>query len=60
MYKKINMCVIAFFIVLSVKFNVGFALYIPVLLYYLIRDIKNIYYFTTLGLISLVAFTRFT
>ena len=60
MYKKINMCIIAFFIVLSIKFNVGFSLYIPILLYYLIRDIKNIYYFTTLGLISLVVFTKFT
>ena len=59
MYKKINMLIIAFFLILSLNFDIGFSLYIPILLYYLIRDIKNIYYFLPTSTISLVIFTQF-
>jgi len=44
MLKKINMIIITFFLVLTVKGDFLFALYLPVLLFYLFKDKKNIYY----------------
>ncbi len=54
MYKKINVFLIGFFSILTIYTNIGYMLYIPLLFYYLIRDIKNIYLFTISGTISLL------
>lgn len=58
MYKKFNMLIIGFLLVLSIKFDIGFSIYIPILLYYLIRDIKNIYFFLSAGMAGLLVFTK--
>lgn len=49
MYKKINIFIVGFFSILTIYTNIGFMLYIPLLFYYLIRNIKNIYIFTISG-----------
>lgn len=54
MYKKINVFIIGFFSILTIYSNIGFMLYIPLLLYYLIRNIKNIYVFTLSGVLGLI------
>lgn len=46
MYKKINIFIVGFFSILTIYTNIGFMLYIPLLFYYLIRNIKNVYMFT--------------
>lgn len=43
MSKKINIFIVGFFSVLTVFTKIGFLLYIPLLFYYLIRNVKNIY-----------------
>lgn len=55
MHKKINIFIVGFFSILTIYSNIGFMLYIPLLFYYLIRNIKNIYIITissALGLIT--------
>ena len=54
MYKKINIFLIGCFSLLTIYTNIGFMLYIPLLFYYLIKNIKNLYLFTISGVISLL------
>lgn len=55
MSKKINVFIIGFFSILTIFTKIGFLFYIPILFYYLIRNIKNIYIIgpaSILGIIS--------
>lgn len=54
MYKKINVFLIGCFSILTIYTKIGYMLYIPLLFYYLIRNIKNIYIFTISGITSLI------
>ena len=54
MYKKINIFLIGCFSLLTIYTNIGFMLYIPILFYYLIKNIKNLYLFTISGVTSLL------
>ncbi len=58
MLKKINMLIITFFLVLTVKGDFLFTLYLPVLLFYLFKDKKNMIYIYPVSLISLILFAR--
>ncbi len=60
MFKKINLVIVAFFSVLTVMLDIGFVLYIPLLLFYLLRDVKNIYYMIIPGILALYLFTGLT
>ena len=42
--KKINLIIISFGLGLTVNFGIGYSLIIPVLIYYLKKDIKNLFY----------------
>lgn len=44
MLKKINIIIIFSSIILSIKLNLGLSLFLPVILFYVLKDIKNIYY----------------
>ena len=44
MLKKLNVCIVFLVLILSLKLNVGYSIYLPVLIFYLFKDIKNIYY----------------
>lgn len=44
MLKKINVVLVFSVLVLSLKLNIGFSLFLPILLFYLLKDFKNIYY----------------
>ena len=58
MFRKINLVIISFVSVLTILLDVGFSLYIPVIFFYLLKDIKNIYYIIPTSFISLILFTR--
>lgn len=58
MLKKLLMTVIFFFLVLSIKSGYLFFLYLPVLIFYLFKDYKNIYYIYPVSLFSLLIFDR--
>ena len=44
MLKKINIILVCLFSCLTINYNIGFCLLIPILLFYIVKDIKNIYY----------------
>lgn len=44
MFKKINIILICAFSALTINYEIGFSLLIPIILFYLVKDIKNIYY----------------
>ena len=44
MLKKINIILICAFSALTIKYNIGFALLSPIILFYLMKEFKNIYY----------------
>lgn len=54
MHKKINIFIVGFFSILTIYSNIGFMLYIPLLFYYLIRNIKNIYIITISSVLGLI------
>ena len=58
MFKKINLIIISFFSVLSILLDVGFCLYIPIIFFYLLKDIKYIYYIIPTSFISILLLTR--
>lgn len=60
MLKKLNIVLVTFFSVLTVSFNVGFSLLIPIIFFFLIREIKNIYYIVPSGGLSLFLLTGTT
>ena len=60
MFKKINLVIISFFSVLTILLDVGFCLFIPIIFFYLLKDIKNIYYIIPSCIISILLFTKVT
>ena len=54
MYKKINIFIIGCFSLLTIYTNIGFMLYIPIVFYFLIKNIKNLYLFVGSGITSLL------
>lgn len=54
MYKKINIFIIGCLSLLTIYTDIGFMLYIPLLFYYLVKNIKNLYLFTISGIVSLL------
>ena len=58
MLKKINIILISLVLCFSLKLNMGFALIIPVLMFYLLKDSKNMYYTYIPVLITSVLFMR--
>lgn len=54
MSKKINIFIIGFFSILTIYTKIGFALYIPILFYYLIRNVKNIYIYAPSGILGII------
>lgn len=58
MLKKINIIIIMFLIPLSLKINFGFLFILPITLFYLIKDNKNIIYISIPSIISILLFTK--
>lgn len=44
MFKKINIIIVFLSLILSLNLNIGYSVFLPVLIFYLFKDIKNIYY----------------
>lgn len=58
MLKKINLIIISFFSVLTILLDIGLCLYIPIVFFYLLKDIKNIYYIIPSSIISILLFSK--
>lgn len=58
MLKKINMIIIAFFLILTLKGDFLFTLYLPVLLFYIFKDKKNMLYIYPASILSVAIFAR--
>lgn len=56
MLKKINIIIIFSSLILSIKLNMGFTLFMPILIFYLLKDIKNIYFTYIPTIISTLLF----
>lgn len=44
MFKKVNIIIISIFSVLTIKYNVGYSLFIPIIVFYSLKDIRNVIY----------------
>lgn len=58
MFKKINLVLVCFFSVLSVNYNLAYSLALPVFIFYLLKDSKNIYYMLPVSLLGIILFSR--
>lgn len=56
MFKKINLILISFCSILVINYNIGYSLFIPIALFYLLKDIKDIYYIIIFSLLSILLF----
>lgn len=58
MLKKVNIILLFFVLPLSLNLKLGYVMILPLLLFYLLKDFKNIYYTYIPSLISTVLFVR--
>mgnify|MGYP003302442908 CR=1 FL=1 len=60
MLKKLNIILVCSFSALTINYNIGFSLLIPVILFYLLKDLKNIYYtyIPSLFIVTLFSFNN--
>ncbi len=58
MFKKINLILVCFFSVLSINYHMAYSLVIPIFIFYLLKDNKNIYYMLPVSLLSIILFSR--
>lgn len=58
MLKKVNIILVFSILPLSLNLKLGFVLFLPLLLFYLLKDFKNIYYTYIPSLISSIIFMR--
>lgn len=58
MLKKINIIIVMFFLPLSIKINLGYMLFLPITLFYLVKDNKNVFYTAIPSIISMLIFSR--
>ncbi len=57
MLKKINIILVCAFSALTIKYNIGFALLSPIILFYLMKEFKNIYYTYIPSIIMTILFS---
>ncbi len=58
MLKKINMIIVCFFLTLTIKEGFLFSLYLPVVLFYLFKDFKNLIYIYPTSFVSILLFKK--
>lgn len=58
MFKKINLILVCFFSVLSVNYNFAYSLALPIFIFYLLKDSKNIYYILPTALLAIILFSK--
>lgn len=58
MLKKINIIIVSFFLILTLKGNFMFSLYLPVAFFYLLKNKNNIYYVFISSSVSIIFFLR--
>ena len=58
MLKKMNMIIVAFFLILTIHGGYLFSLYLPVMLFYLFKDKRNMYYIYPVSLLSILLFSK--
>lgn len=58
MLKKLNILIVSFFLVLSVKSDLLFAIVLPVFIFYIFHSYKNMYYIYIPSIISILLFAK--
>lgn len=58
MLKKINLIIVSFFGILTINLNLGYAIFLPLIIFYLLKDRNNIYYIYIPSIISCFVFAR--
>lgn len=58
MLKKINIILISIALSFSLRLNIGFSLILPLVMFYMLKDAKNIYYIYIPMLITTIVFMR--
>lgn len=58
MFKKINLALVCFFSILAINYKLGYALTLPIFIFYLLKDNKNIYYILPTSLLSIILFSK--
>ena len=53
-----NMIIVAFFLILTINGGYLFSLYLPVMLFYLFKDKRNMYYIYPISLLSILLFSK--
>lgn len=53
-----NMIIVAFFLILTIHGGYLFSLYLPVMLFYLFKDKRNMYYIYPVSLLSILLFSK--
>lgn len=56
MFRKFNVIIISFLACATIKYNIGLVLFLPVLMFYLIKDSKNLYFIVPSGFLALFLF----
>ena len=56
MFKKLNLVLVSFSLVLTINYNIGYTIFIPVVLFYLLKDIKNILYIFITSILTIFIF----
>lgn len=58
MFKKINLALVCFFSILTINYNLGYALTLPIFIFYLLKDNKNIYYLLPTSFLAIILFSK--
>lgn len=59
MFKKINLALVCFFSILTINYNLGYALTLPIFIFYLLKDNKNIYYLLPTSFLAIIIFSKY-
>ena len=58
MMKKINLVLMGFFAALTVKYGFGYILFLPLVLFYLKKDYKSLFYIFPGSIVSTILFLK--
>lgn len=58
MFKKINLMIVCFFSVLTIKYQVAFHFFVPILTFYCLKDFKNSFYCFGVSFLSVIIFAK--
>lgn len=58
MFKKINLVIVSFFSVLTINYQIAYYFYLPIILFYSLKDFRNSFFCFGTSLIAIIFFAR--